>query len=268
MPSLGSVMGIFQRTQPTGPRTPGAPTPGGTVETNPTVPSDANKITAQPGAGSGLDKFGELWKAPTGADGKPTEKLNPSMIPPLNVDVGKLTEAAAKLDFAGSISDDQITKAFGVQADKEAIKAVLNSVGRSGWVQGTASTAEITKQSLTHAQAALTGSVLPDAVRDATITDAVNKENPIFSNPAAAPMLVAVRDQLMLKYPQASPAEISKMAGEYVSGFARTVVSGEGATIVEKPTPGEGSMLNRPKTNWEQYFGVNIDEQGNIRQRA
>ncbi len=228
---------------------------------NPSVPSPATPVSngsvaAIPAVGTGeaspLAKFDDLWKT------DPNQKqATTSIVPSFNMDPTRLQAAAAQLDFTKAIPAETMTKAM--SGDAVAFAEVLNAVGRQSFAQGLAGSNELVKQSLTQAQTGLTDSLLPAALRQQQISQAIKAENPAFSSPAVAPMLKMLEGQLSAKYPTASAQEIAGLAKEYFSGVASQVVSGSGGTVVAKgqqPVPGQRMQVQ--ETDWSDFAGIQL----------
>jgi hypothetical protein len=243
------IMDIF-RNKPSAPTTPGTGgnTPAGQ---NPTIPNDSSNPIQQPNSQeSTLQNFDKLW-----------DKVEPapqaSMIPALNIDLGKLREGAKNLNFMDGIPQELIQKAM--SGDAASFSDVINKAVQLGFAQSAAASAEITRQSLTSAQTALKDSVLPTAIRETQISAEMAAQNPVFSDPSVAPMLEMMKNQFAAKYPTASPQEVAAAAKQYLSQFAGKIVSGNGGSII---TPEEQKQRNtnvRGETDWGAFFdGVRI----------
>jgi hypothetical protein len=98
---------------------------------------------------------------------------------------------------------------------------------------------------------------MPEILRRHTINTTI-ASNPLSSNPAAAPLLSTIEQQLTAKYPTASASEIKKHAETYLSGLAEEIVRGNGGTVVTKETLENTSsgQLRRGETDWEKYFSA------------
>jgi hypothetical protein len=86
---------------------------------------------------------------------------------------------------------------------------------------------------------------LPHHLRRHGVNEGLAAENPIFNDPAVAPMLESVKAQLTLKHPQASIKEITDMAKKYVGDFAKAVSGkGSGGPGSDLLGPGKGGGGN------------------------
>lgn len=225
---------------------------------NPTVPSGTTpqsngSVAAIPPAGTGdgspLAGFADLWKA----DPNNTQ-VTPSLVPSFNLDHKGLMESASKVNFVSHIQPELVAKAMA--GDAEAFLSVINQASQFGYASATATTGELVKQSLGKAQNVLQDSVLPSALRQQAISQALNESNPVFQSPAVAPMLGMLKTQLAAKYPTASPQEIAAHATQYLAGMSEMVVKASGGTVTPKGQQvGNRTGFSSPQeTDWTNFF--------------
>lgn len=214
----------------TGNTPPGA-APNGTIPPTPPAP-DPN---ATP-----LDAFSELWKN----DPNAAPAANPSVFG--EVDPKKFMEAAGKVDFAKSIKPEMLTAIqAGGEAGMQAFAAAMNAVAQNVYAQASFASTKITQQAMERAREAMIAEI-PQHIRASTASESLRAENPIFSHPAAAPILGAVQSQLAVKFPQASAAELTAMAKTYLENFASGVAPAKPA----KPDPKAAK-----ETDWSDFLG-------------
>lgn len=227
------------------------------VIANTTVPSSATaksdgSLGAIPAAGEGdkspLDKFSELWQIDPNV---PKQKTAAELVPKFKVDPKALSEAAATIDFTKALDPALLTKAAG--GDATALAAVVNAAAQAGYAQATGTTAGLINEALSSQAKTFNEEVMPAVLRKHNITNALKADNPTFSDPAAAPLISMVEQQLTIKYPKASPAEISAHAKDFLAGFAESVVTANGSTIVKPAVEKPGTK--RGITDWTSYFG-------------
>ena len=179
--------------------------PAGSGATNPansTVPEGGG--AAPEAAASPLAEFAELWKPAEGAN-QPTEMFG-------NVDPKKLMEAASKTNFAQAIPKEVMQKiANGGQDAMEAFAVAMNTVSQQVYANSALATTKIVEQALKKAQETYDAR-LPGIIKQHTVSDALRSDNPIFSNPAVAPIISALEQQLTQKFPSATATEITDMA--------------------------------------------------------
>jgi hypothetical protein len=221
---------------------------------NPTAPGAATaqsdgSVPAIPAAKTGtespLDGYKDLWQK---AD---TDKQPTPVAPAMKVDPAKLSAAANNIDFTKSINADALAKA--ATGDAASLALVINQAARAGLQHATAATATIVEAALAQQGKMFRENVLPDAIKAATISQSLGAENPVFEHPAVAPVLNLVKEQLQVKFPNASASEIASKAREYVGGMAGELVKASGKVITDAPKPAEATQGG---TDWAAYFGV------------
>jgi hypothetical protein len=209
---------------------------------------DANK--------SPLAEFTELWQ---NAPIKEGEEVEPdwndynSVVPQTKIDPKKLIEAAKRIDFSKAIDPVLVQKAL-KEGDVAAFNSVINSVLQVSFANMAMSATRITESMTRQMAQKLISKALPHQLRNHSINTQIDTDNPIFTDPAVAPMLEMVKKQMQVKYPKASPAEISSMAKKYVTTFADTV-KGDG-TGTGTPGKKDGKPGNAGEMDWLDFAGV------------
>ena len=219
---------------------------------NPTVPTDASPRAdgTQPGLpkppanndpASPLANYQDLWQTPDTANNN-----HASPYPVFTADPQKLMEVAKRMDFAKIIPKDKATAALG--GDAAAFGEVINAVVQASFAQSTQAATHLINEATRQQHEKFVNEVLPQEVRKHTVSEAVRADNPIFSNPAAAPLLAGLESQFRVKYPNATAAEISQHAKTYLAGFATEINGGASAT---------GTATNKSgpvETDWEKLL--------------
>lgn len=263
MPAIMSLFGSAPSSAPTT-SNPASPTiqqqQQANVAANPTVPSSATptsngSLSAIPAAGTGdespFDQFKELWKTDPN-----TNQQTKSLVPAFNLDHKGLLEAASKVDFTAHINPELVTKALA--GDATSLLAVINQASQFAYASAAASSGELIKGSLTSAQNVLNDSVLPAALRNREISQAIDASNPIFQNPAVAPMLENLKMQFANKYPTSSPTDIAAMATQYLSTVSEHIVAAAGGTVVSKQQQqrNRGGYNPPEETDWDAFASL------------
>ena len=222
-----------------------------TVPGNATVKPDGNGPTAFPnvadnvGEKSPLQGFEDLWKnAPTDA------KTPGSFVPQMNADMTKLMNASQLMDFSKVLSPELVQKA--TSGDTAAFAEVLNGFGRAVWANSAAASSKIIETALQKQADTFQKEYLPEVLRRERINNTLSDDNPLYSNPAVAPMFDMVKERLAQKFPAASPQEIANKAREYMGGFAQEFAKTQNKTytdITETKTAAS-------ETDWSKFFGV------------
>jgi len=253
MALMPAIMSLFGKNTPTAP----AATPDGTEGSNSTIPNQNTPVStgnpaAIPAIGKGdqspLAGFAELWKVDPNAP-KPASPA--SLVPTFNLDGKVLMEQAGKLNYTNHLSEDLVTKAM--SGDKEAFLGVLNQVAQLGFAHNSAASANLIAESFGNANTALNDSIIPQAIRRQQVSSAISENNPIFSDPAVAPMMSMLQNQFAAKYPTSSPAEIAAMAATYLDGMAGRIVEAKGGSIVSPSQTRQGIAQQDP--DWIKLLG-------------
>jgi len=163
---------------------------------------------------SPLDSFADLWQnADTGTE--PTD--NASMFA---VDSKALNETVGKMNFLGNIPP-KVQEALNAGGES-AVKAnlyLMNQVAQQSFAQSAQATTKIVEAALAK-QAEAFESRVSDVVKKQGMRDDLASSNPVFKHAAAAPILQGLEAQILKKYPNASPTELSQMAQNFLKSFA------------------------------------------------
>jgi hypothetical protein len=249
--NLGSVMHkIFGAPNPVA-----APAPGPTnnlqnnqpPQQTQNGPGTAPNGTIPPGAGnegettkgSPEDKFKDLWKnEPVDPNKKPDEQqgLTPE----------QMLQAASKVDFTKVIDKELLAKitAGGEDATTALIQA-LNRTAQQTYAQTTLVADKLITAQVEKAKEDFAKQV-PDLIRRQRVQDGLILENPAFKDPAVAPVVGLIQNQLAEKFPTATADELQKMAIEYFSGAAQK--------LVKPKTSGNTSTKENTDDDWEDWL--------------
>ena len=226
MSIMEKVFGAFK---PTSQAVPGQPVPPNQspVTNNPATNPPSGQTAASAGtapngvvpAGAAepppMEKFKELWTPPAATDTAGTE--------PAQMDPQKLMEAAARVDFTKVVDQESMAKiAAGGEEAAQAMVALLNKTAQQVYGQSTVVTAKIVEQAVQQARDQFIAQI-PDVIRKQGARAAVFESNPVFNNPAIAPLIDAQVAQLAIKFPKATPGELKGMAQEYLQEMATLI---------------------------------------------
>lgn len=244
-----SIMSMFGA-QPAAPAAPASqPTPPGNIPpgaaaTGATPPGAAPNGSVPPSTepnpnATPLDAFSELWKNDPNAPAPGTPAVFGE------VDPKKFMEAAGKVDFSKAIKPEtlQAIQAGGEDGIK-AFAAAMNAVAQNVYAQASFASTKITEQAVQRAREAFVAEI-PQHIRASTASESLRAENPIFSHPAAAPILGAVQNQLAVKFPQATAAELTAMAKTYLENFATGI----------SPQKKKEEPATSKDTDWSSFLG-------------
>lgn len=166
---------------------------------------------------SPLADFSNLWEAPT----TPPDPNKGAV--QFTIDPTKINQVASSIDFTKSIPPELMQKALaGGPEAMQALMQVINTVSQQAFAQSTMANTKVIETALAQQREKFSAEI-PDLVRSQSISSTLRQENPLFKNPATAPMLTALETQLAAKFPSATPQEISNHARKYLEGFAAEI---------------------------------------------
>lgn len=218
------------------------------VLNNQTIPNGTNSAPPQIGpdgkpVSSPTDKFANLWQ------NDPNPQANPLTAPLININQQQLGEQVKRMDFAKQIPQDLFQAALGDDkaAAAQALAQIINSVGQTAVAQGLIGNSMITENAVKEYGKNLRGEI-PNLIKSATVQDGMKQLNPALYDPAHAPLVGAIQQQMQLKYPQANATELQKMVSDYLDGFAQAA----GAPKAEQQR--QQQQQNNKETDWEQFL--------------
>ncbi len=140
-----------------------------------------------------------------------------------NVDRKKVADQVGQIDFTKSLTPELMQKisAGGPEA-MSAVLSAMNVMAQQAMLQATLAGSSITEAGLRSSNTRI-ASELPGMLRKQSISNALREDNPLFSNPAVAPMLEAVQEQFTRKFPNATQAQILENSKKYLVGFAAEI---------------------------------------------
>lgn len=236
---------------------PVAPAPTSVIA-NPTVPSSAtpspadaaNKSTAFGAGGEGdkspLGNFDKLWQI------DPNKKAPESAVPTFNSDPAKMMELAGTADFTKHIDPELLARA--TKGDGAAMMEVIQKSAQAGFAHSNLATTKIVETALTQLNEKYEKDVIPRILAAERVRNTVAEDNPIFTNPAAQPVVEMIRNQMMSQYPTATPEAIKTMVADYITGFSTIAVGQSGKTIVDPKVAAASAPKERASQDWEKLL--------------
>jgi hypothetical protein len=229
----------------------GTPSNGGQAvptQTTQQAPAAAPALPAPPAApavpaepASPLDKFTAIWHTPVNDDGTPKPARTDQLQAPLfNFDPAKITDSASKLDFTSSIDPALAQKALA--GDVAALMDVINQATRNAVVGVTVSQGNLVNQAVRTNNDRIVAS-LPEHINKTRLLES-DSDNPVFSHPAAQPLVHSLKQMFFAKDPTASPAAINKQVSDYLTGFTNALHDTSPAVTQARQTQAAG------ETNW------------------
>lgn len=218
-----------------------APNPGNIPDPNNPVNRDSNANVNDPNSAankkpagdantSPLADFASLWENPPAP--KPGESIEPnwddhsSIVPKMKIDPKRLIDSARRIDFSKAINPERVQKAL-KEGDVGAFNEVMNSALQAAFANQAMTMSRMAETMFGQMAEKLYTGALPHHLRKHTVNQTINSENPIFEDPAVAPMLDLAKQQFQVRFPKASAKEISEMAKNYVLKFAEAVTAGK-----------------------------------------
>lgn len=232
--------------QPTGVNNPGQPLPGtaaspgtapnGVVPANVPAPAPAAEV-------SPLDGFKDIWQTPA----NPDPNSNQSIF--ANLDPQKLMESARKVDFAKTLTPENLQKIqAGGQEAVQALAESLNTVAQTVYAQSALATTKIVEQALGKQQERFDAQ-LPTMVKKFSANENLLSSNPLLQNPAVQPLVGALQEQLIRKNPNATSAEIQQQVSDYFAAL--------GNTFAPKPASSTSAQSkSKDAEDWEKFLTI------------
>jgi hypothetical protein len=253
---LPNIMDMFRGGTPAGnPNDPNINKPGDThvsdrTDVNGVVPPQPNTDPTKdqnknPADQTPMAEFKDLWN-----DDPNKEKSDPSKsVMDFTVDPQKMMEAAAKVDFASAIPPEILQKiqAGGEEGVRASI-AAMNVIAQRTYGQGAMATTAIVQEAVKAARAEMAAQI-PALIRAQTLSNNLADDNPLFANPAVVPILDGLKDRFLVKYPDATPAQLTDMAKNYLSKFADSL-----APKPAKTSGNKSKTAGLPEDDWESFL--------------
>lgn len=226
---------------PTPAPTPATVDPGGIPATvDPTATPAAGINPANPAdvqvPNSPMAEFANLWDTPT-IDPNATTPEKP---PVLTAEA--VQKVVANANFAGSITPELMTTiAAGGEEAKTAMMAIVNSATQQAVTQAIMAGSKLNEQAIAAAITEAKAGV-PELLRAQQAAAHLKDLNPLFANPAMAPVADAVRSQLLQKFPSDTPAQTSEKVNSFMTSMA------------EQFTPKEVISSSTQDVDWEAFM--------------
>lgn len=210
---------------------------------NGVVPADPNAAPAEPNLPkSPLDPFQDLWETPKIDPNKP----KPEVID-LSLDPVKLKEIVSKANFAQNITPENIAAIqAGGDGAMAAFQETLNTVAQQTMLQSTLVANKLVEQAVAKMTLEQEAKI-PELVRQSATNSSLVEANPLYSDPAVKPMVEMAQSQLAIKFPDATPAELTKMSKDFILAMGKAF-NPEAAPNDPKIPEGE---------NWEVFLAGN-----------
>jgi hypothetical protein len=245
------------RAQPAQPAAPAQPNPSNNPAQNPApIPPASSAVTAPNGAippdgaksgdQSPPDKFSKLWDP-----AEPDQSKQGDQTPGNALTPEKMLEAAGKVDFRKALNPELITKLQSGGAEAvEATLALMNQTAQQVYGQSVVVSQKLVDRAVEQATERFAAQI-PGLVKSQAARESLLSDNPAFKDPKVAPIVGAVQQQLQAKFPQASAAEISQMAREFMK---------EAASVFNSDPKAAAAAATASKVadsdSWDSWFAL------------
>lgn len=209
---------------------PGQPLPG--TQASPATANNgvvpAGSSAAPTGEQSPLDAYAKIWETAA----KPDDPNSGPMF--ANVSAAELMKSAGQVDFAKVITPETLQAiTAGGEGAAKALATAMNSVAQTVFAQSAFATTKIVDQATAKMQERFDAQ-LPNLITKHSVNAGLADNNPLFSNPAVAPLVSALGEQFQRKNPNATPKEIQTQVGEYMTSIGMAFAPKVATTAAQK----------------------------------
>ena len=228
----------------------------GNTQQGPTGKGESNQLEPNnPGRNDGtggklpadpLDKFSDVWQPPTGADGKPIPRAQKE--PMFPADPAKYFEFAQKQDFRKFVKPETITAVMkGGDEAAAALLQIVQDIGSSTFASSSVAASKMIERATSQQRSDFEAS-LPQLFKKMNLKENLGNKNPVFSHPAAQPIVEALQATLAQRYPDASASELQSTAEEFLTTFA-SQISGKKEDATEGNKGGK-----KEEADWSKFL--------------
>lgn len=216
----------------------GNPNPVGThtdtsTAANGTVPAGSSETPF-----AGMEK---LWENASPADGKTTPKQK-GVFGDVNPEA--FAEAARSIDFTQIVTPEIKSRmAAGGEDGIKASMEAMNLMNQANYANSAQVSTKLIEKALETFTKQLQSN-LPGLIKKHNTSNSLRNDNPVFANPAAAPVLDMLQRGLHNQFPKASEQEITTMAKKFITDLASPFA----------PKPEEEVNTDASGGDWEDYF--------------
>jgi hypothetical protein len=250
------IMDLFRPSQPAAPapqpaqqQQPQKPQPGETGGTQLAGKTQGEATKEQ--AASPLEQYKDLWDPPKqeAAPGNPNPEGTPAA-----PKQPKFSDAAKKIDFSRLIPQELAAKALG--GDVASFTQIINTVTQAS-LAASMHFADNHYGTKSKALEESINSALPEKFKQFSVNSTPFK-NPALKHPAMQPVVQGIREQMRVKYPDASAEELTTMAEEYLG--AALTESGRNTKPQEQAdaTATTHKQQANNEFNWDEYAGMAV----------
>lgn len=202
---------------------------------------------ADPTANQPQDPFADMWKI--------TDEQRAATAPlDFNIDSAKLAEIAGNIDYTSSVTPELRQRiAMGGDDAVAATLEAMNVMSRQNYQQNAIATTKLIEAAVAAQTDKLTAKI-DQRLKLSGLNEAL-ASNPALSSPKYAPVVDAVKNAIVLKYPNATQAEINKMTTNYLQDLGSDMNPELAKRANAKSTNGTINLNNlQPETDWYEYL--------------
>lgn len=174
-----------------------------------------------PAPKSPLEQFKSLFNTEqkVDKDGKPIVEANDTRYLPINKE--DVAKAVAQLDFtSGDATINEMMEKF-AGGDASVLPQIINQALKQSYMQQTLLTSELMEK-LGNQVSERIQKEIPQRFKDMSSRSSLESD-PLFKDPAAQPVVNAIRQQILQKHPEASAQDVQELTKTYLRGFAQLV---------------------------------------------
>lgn len=231
---------------------PGEAAAGNTLVPGPNTPASDGKIAAIPATAQGtkspLDEYKELFNPPKEGESRGI----PNAVPDFALDPKQLAQVAGSIDYTIGISAEKLAAAF-PGSDPNAIKEILNSVGKTALENNFSLGVRTIEGAMTRQTANLTDKTIPEMLRRQEASSLNQRASELFTNPATATIMKSLETQFADRFPAATPQEIRDHTVKHFNGMMQIGAREQGMDLVPTPKQAGGNDVD-----WDKWAGASV----------
>lgn len=205
-------------------------------------------------------KLDGLWDNEVNADGTPkVQEPDTGYLP--KVDPVKFKEALSKIDFTKSITPE-LSAAInaGGEGAYAALQQILNTSSREVVATMFSTTQKMFESGMQNAKSKFAGDV-DGRVKSIMVENQLTVSNPIMKDPIYGPMVDAVRQQFLSKYPKATPAQIEQGVNNYFDAAVEKMTTAKNNKNTTAPDNTQKLKTGDPTAEWDTWIGMGAETQ-------
>lgn len=205
-----------------------------------------NGMKPQQAAQSFEEMYKDIWKDDPKAAAGSGKMFNP--------DMANFSKVVEGMDFAGNVDPALQQKALA--GDAEAMKQLLNSVGRNSFSRSALMASEMMNDGFTKKSTEFE-KTMENKFKSLTARQNLAKNNPAFSSPEIRPLMESIETRLRSRFPEASAEDITQKAQEYLLGMAGKIHGGAQPKKETKVSKGTNPAFagEDGEFDWLKYAG-------------